>query len=399
MFLRHSQFTRLTILVVIALHGSAFACQYNVRDVGFVDLGGSSYVFKGIVDDGVEASFREAMATRARDAFLESNVRFEILEGDIPEAASRLPKPSAILMAPDGRTRAMALSTDLEALDLRLEKVLHSPLRDSLIDDLIAHYAVILVVNGPEEFDNELAQDAADGAVLHAKARMMMLPKEVKSPPIVRVLTQDEAKEEGLFLWSLGMEDPSDTQVVVLYGRGRVMGAPLRGLDIEEETLEIFLTIIGSDCECGLDRGWMQGPTFPAKWDMARTTQLTEALGFDPENPLIKAEMSSVLGKNAGSNSGPDSGLENLDEVLAGLATGYVEASVDFEAKAAESIVDPFNSSDNSESEVTKGSGLDESSVAAANTAPSPAVITFAALVAAGLIGGVLIAIVRRPKT
>ena len=390
---------RIIALIAIFAAGIAAACQYNVRDVGFVDLGGTSYTLYGIVDDSVPAEFRAYMEQSGRETFLESNVRFQFPDEDAPiDAAEKLPKPAAVLTTPDGRTRAIALSPTNESFDLRIQSIINSPLRESLIADLIEHYAVLLVVHGPEEFDNELAVDAADGARLHTTARMMMLPKEVKSPPIVRELTVEEAKAEDLFLWSLGMSDLSDTQVVVLYGRGRVMGAPLRGLDIEQKTLEIFLDIIGSDCECGLDRRWMQGPTFPAKWDSERTAVVAEAIGFDPENPMIKAEMSSVLGKNAGANKGPDDGLENLDDVLAGLAMGYVEASVDFEAEVGEASNEALEGSTTSEIKVEDNSNELEPAAPVAQSANKLLTMTMGGLVLIAFLGSLAVVILRRSQ-
>ena len=39
----------------------------------------------------------------------------------------------------------------------------------------------------------------------------------------------------------------------------------------------------------------MRGRMLPVKWDADRQTRLAKSLGFDPENPMIKLEVSRIL--------------------------------------------------------------------------------------------------------
>jgi hypothetical protein len=96
---------------------------------------------------------------------------------------------------------------------------------------------------------------------------------------------------------SLGIteEDANQTSVAIIYGRGRIMGPLSQGKQITERKLFNLLTVVGVDCECGLDNFWILGRMIPLQWESSVQTKLTQLLGFDVESPLVKAEMSQIL--------------------------------------------------------------------------------------------------------
>jgi hypothetical protein len=55
------------------------------------------------------------------------------------------------------------------------------------------------------------------------------------------------------------------------------------------------MRLIGMDCECGVDLSTMKGPPIPLKWDEETQDLASMALGFDPENPMVKLEVSQIL--------------------------------------------------------------------------------------------------------
>ena len=81
----------------------------------------------------------------------------------------------------------------------------------------------------------------------------------------------------------------------MLFGRGRRIGSVLSGQDITRENIFGLLAIIGADCECGLDKSIMLGKMIPLRWEKHVQTILVSSLGFDVENPMIKAEMGQIL--------------------------------------------------------------------------------------------------------
>ena len=136
---------------------------------------------------------------------------------------------------------------------------------------------------------------------------MDAMPKASGQPPTILELPFARRSEEKVLLWSLGIDqkDPQPS-AVVLYGRGRMMGTVLKGLDISDNKLDHYLSMIGLDCECGLDRRWMTGQRVPIRWDQNTQHQVAQALEFDPENPMVKMEISRILGKGPSGNTGFD---------------------------------------------------------------------------------------------
>ena len=86
---------------------------------------------------------------------------------------------------------------------------------------------------------------------------MDYLPKEIAKPPVYLVLKRSDFEKERILLWALGLNpaDITETHAVVLYGRLRKLGPVISGEDVNEQVLTNFLSVIGADCECGLDQG------------------------------------------------------------------------------------------------------------------------------------------------
>jgi len=118
-------------------------------------------------------------------------------------------------------------------------------------------------------------------------------------------------------------------QVVILYGRGRMIGPVLSGERLSQPSVSAILNTIGLNCECGLDRKWMQGVMVPLKWGRDRKQEIAKQLGFNPESPEIRIEMSQILAKGGvgqGINRSKIVG-DTLDELLTGYRTGNLAAN------------------------------------------------------------------------
>jgi hypothetical protein len=127
--------------------------------------------------------------------------------------------------------------------------------------------------------------------------------------------------------------------VAVLIGRGRRLGPTLKGDEITAGKLQQILAVAGQDCECDLDRSWMQGPMIPVRWGPERQQSAYNNLGFDPDNPLVKAEISRILarGKNPIRVNGTDSIGSDLDMLL----LGYSEEVLSFDESTIGSSLTP----------------------------------------------------------
>ena len=324
---------------------TSHACRYTVRDVGFADLGNERYTFFCFVDGQVSTERAKQLGQAAGALLGDSNVRFELVnlaKGDHPQA-KRLAKrelgvPAGLLLSPDGEL-AWSLTFPTVKPDNPewsfLASVVSSPTRDILLKKLIPAYAVILFVEGTDEAQTRRARAAVSDAIGAITPLMPQMPKPVDHPPGMVVVSAERIAEESVLMWSLGLdaEPVPEPQAVVLMGRGRRVGQPLRGGLITRTALQESLAVVGQDCECGLDRVWMQGERFPLSWGRTEKTAAYKELGFDPENPQVKAEISRIISR--GPNSRPSGATQTASSNFDQLALGYSEEIIEIETGPA----------------------------------------------------------------
>ena len=320
------------------------ACRYTVRDVGFADLCNEPYTFYCFVDDQVPGARVDQLGQAAAVLFGDANVQFQLVNlanGDHPQAkrlAKRTPGvPTGLLLSPDGElawpVNFPAAKPDNPEWDF-LSSVVSSPTRDELIEKLIPAYAVILFVEGTDAAQTKRARTAVDDAIKAITPLMPQMPKPVDHPPVVVVVPAKRVADESVLLWSLGLDAAPvpEPQAVVLMGRGRRVGQSLRGGLVTRSELQEAMAVVGQDCECGLDRVWMQGERFPLSWGRAERTAAYAELGFDPDNPQVKAEISRIISR--GPNSRP-SGMPSSNH-FEQLSLGYSEELIEFNIEPEE---------------------------------------------------------------
>ena len=317
------------------------ACQYNVRDVGFSDLGFHSYRLLLFTDEQVEQARLEEMEGLSLAQLLESNIRPETVRMDRPEDKDLfrfLPVdlgkalPALVLIAPDERVRLLASSERLNIEDNSfwdvLEGVRSSPAREALLDALVRSYCVLIMVEGLNDAENEEVHKILNETIEEAIHLMGHLPKSVAYPPRKITVERERLEEESLLLWSLGCLDFSPEEdrfpaVAVVYGRGRLLDSPLLGAQIGRGTLLRLMSFVGQDCECDLDRDWILGRSLPLAWTPEHRSHATKLLGFDPENPMVRAEMRRILSSGLASTRHLDASYEG--------AQGYTEVVIEWD--------------------------------------------------------------------
>ena len=333
----------ITILLICGLYYSpTLACRYNVRDIGFADLGSNSYYLFGYVNQDTPEQTVATFKQTVGRVLAESNVKFETV--NIAKQKDHLAMkyfdshkiksfPAGILVSSDERSIIIPISASKnfqKTLLASIETVVSSEKRSEIINQAIDNYGIILVIEGTNAQENNSIKQMAQRAIKTITGRMNSLPKPIAKPPVLLVLTQDSFSTEKVLLWSLGIDTENLTQphTVVLHGRGRMIGPILKGKEILEKKLTYILSAIGADCECGLDRKWMQGDMIPLVWNSEIQTRAAKILGFDPESPMIKMEMSRIIGRGQIRNNDPFKDLETF----VGATGGYRELVVSFES-------------------------------------------------------------------
>jgi hypothetical protein len=302
------------------------ACRYNVRDVGFVDLETEPYRLYGFVHSNTPADTVSLLQERSAAALRESNISVEIVNVDRQTnhpALKHLPAgsvdtlPVAVLVSPDGQSLPLALSAPgqslRETLTAALRELVSSPTREQTLRTVSQAFGAVLLIEGGNAMENGRARNAITNALGQIRTQMKGMPKTIAEPPAMIVLDMASYAREKILLWSLGLDTATKSQprAAVLYGKARWIGPLMKGEEITERNLTGILSIIGADCECGLDISWTQGTRLPVRWDETLQAQVAKALGFDPESPMVKTEVSRII-RRPGSSTATSSGYQEV---------------------------------------------------------------------------------------
>jgi len=234
--------------------------------------------------------------------------------------------PSAVLVSPDGQSLSVAVAEPnrpfRETLTSALEDILSSPKRKEILKQVIESYATVLLIEGPDDQENKKARQAISAAIEQVSAQMEFLPKPIANPPALVVMEQKSLRQEEILLWSLGLDansqggrlsaEVNQPHAAVFYGRARWIGPLFKGEQIDEYNLASVLFVVGADCECGFDYRWLQGTMLPARWGQKMQARVAENLGFDPENPMVKMEMSRIVGRGYSAYPGVPFGYQEF---------------------------------------------------------------------------------------
>ncbi len=328
----------------VLLSPVAQACRFNVREVGFVCFPEEAYYLYALVRDDTPAAQVTAIEEKAKSVLSKSNVIFELIRIDQEKehpALAHLPMqeiqsyPALVLVSPspENRMRILSIPQTAQPFSQRLQRVLEnlilSPKRQEILKHVAEVYGFVLLVQGRDPEQNQQAAKVVDEVIQEITEMLPNMPQPIyapaplqKGPQRIDISLQEAEKEKMLF-WSLDLSDrdPNVPHVVVLHGRGRMVGVPLAGAEIDAYTLGYFLSVIGADCECGLDRRWMQGRMIPLRWDQPVKARLAKALGYDPENPMIMMEVARIVHRGYYSGgftelpSGADSQIMGYQEI------------------------------------------------------------------------------------
>jgi hypothetical protein len=337
----HCSVIKLKRLAAVAVWSLAFgtclvdACQYNVREVGFIDVGIEPYRLIVYLPENIPASGVSGLNEAVALALAETNVRFEPVTAgaDANQPGMEFAKvhgishfPAAVLVSPDGQSMPVALSEKAaslaEAVPSALESILDSPTRRQILERSADSYGAVLLIEGPDPQRNGVARQTVSAAISQIGEQLESLPKPISKPPELVVLDQKSLAREQVLLWTLRLkaEDVNQPHVAVFYGRGRWIGPLLEGETLTSDNLTQLLSVVGADCECSLDHRWLQGTMLPARWDETLQQKVVQSIGFDPENPMTKMEMVSIVRRGTGGSDLPSVPFDYREILVGGDA-------------------------------------------------------------------------------
>jgi len=345
----------LTCFFISLFASLAQACRYNIRDVGFVDLGRNNYYLFGFVDSNTSEKFRLAFEKVTAAALPDSNVTAALIDVDKDtrhpaleyyRKANLNTYPAAVLISPRGKTKVISLSSPDKPLDKfiasAVDGIILSPIREQVLPRLLEVYAAVLLFETENDAENNAARAMTRAALEELRRAMEFLPKEVKNPPIMLSIPPESVAREEILLWSLDLdkEKLKTPCAVVLFGRGQQVGPVLAGLDLKQKYIFNVLSVVGADCECDLDRRWMQGIKVPHRWDKKLQSRVVKVLGFDPASPMVKTEINRIVGRGI---IFQDPELNLLSQNIPPL--GYQEIVIEFDEPSQPNL--PTEENDN----------------------------------------------------
>lgn len=302
---------------------AVLACRYSVRDTGFVDLGSGAYRLVLDIPAGVPNPIPAEFSVTATRVLEDSNIEWSIQQS----AGS---SDSAKLRLIDSGGRSLELSGDPktlanpESLLQWVQAAAVSPRREELLGEALQAYAVLVLVEGKDAAENDRVRRIAESASATIQRLMPSMPKPVDTPPRFLSIPLAQQAAESVLIWGLGFEPApaNEPRLAIVYGRGRRLGSTLEGPTITRTALQERLAMIGQDCECDLDRAWLKGPMLPGRWSRDLQQTASKLLGFDPENPMVRSEVSRIVLRGEG-----DHAKARKPTTVLGL--GYAEESID----------------------------------------------------------------------
>lgn len=344
------------ILAAVLAWGAAQtvrACAYNVRDLGFIDLESESYrmyVFAATSSPPADGVRLEQLAA---SVFADCNVEMETVNLDAaPQHSARkylsdmagLSRPVGVMVSPDGQRLVFQLpsigSGTANELVALLESVVTSPTRAALLRAVSRDFAAILLIEGSDTARNQRARSQVSQAIDAVKRQLPAMPKQAANAPAMIAIEKTNLERERILLWSLGLDPQpeSEPRAAVIYGRARWIGPLMKGQEITSLNLTRLISIVGADCECGFDVAWTLGTRLLVRWDQTTHAVATKTLGFDPENPVVKAEISRIVRRDSSSISTAGSRSDT--------ASGQPIAHVGFSAQQSNRLASDATSSE-----------------------------------------------------
>ncbi|MAT14083.1 MAG: hypothetical protein CMJ46_02295 [Planctomyces sp.] len=330
--------TAVALITIILCPLVVWACKYSVRDVGFVALDENHYELRLVVSSEMEEENLEALRSEFAPLLRDTNIQLNILKSDSPRLTSReIAQPvegdrAAAWMIDHFKPREEAAAAeaprelnfepvninDKSSLTSFLWEMADSDLRSQLITAALKSHSVLVIVEGSNVEHNQQATELAADARKEVATSLPDLPKPVDHPTEIISLKKENRAAERLLLWSWNI-DPDNidqTWLVPIFGRGRLLGEPLAVPGTSLTELSTILSYVGQDCECELDRSWMQGKMFPHRWDEAQEAIAAKALDFDPGSPLVKSEITRILARGPNGRRNLNVGVESEGDLL-----------------------------------------------------------------------------------
>ena len=283
--------------VLMADRGSE-VCRYTVRDIGFLlrdpDPATTLVLRPAAGDREGDSDDAVRLTLRARDAGLAVDLLAPV--DALPETAflRHAGRPDLVLHE---RLRPVGAESLPAATEHALAAAWDSPLTRTLVDEALDTFAFVLMVESDDGEANGEVHGLVDEAVARLGDLEEHLPRPIDRPTRTLVIDAERRDAERLLLWGLGVDSFAEPTVAVVYGRAKLAGPVLSGEALTRTELVTQLALIGESCECETNRAWASEPHLPLEWTQEQRERASSQLGFEPESPMVQAEVARILAK------------------------------------------------------------------------------------------------------
>ncbi|MFK7736922.1 MAG: hypothetical protein AB8B50_12880 [Pirellulaceae bacterium] len=289
----------------------AIACDYTVRDIGFVAFDESD--FSLIVTGPKDLELDATAMRRIKDlgVQLERRARPDLSAWDI-QILDR--EGSHLQLARTAANDSLPNIVDL------LNDKLQTPRMQEIQEGVLGTFAQIVFFSGEDIRGLEIARKAAKAV----RDLEPMLPRPVSLPVRLLEIDVEERSRERVLMWAAGLDalPAEESAMVVLYGRGRLAGPAMAGDEIQLDEALRQLALVGESCECDTSRDWTKLRRLPLLWTTESSENASRMLGFDISDPSVLAEVKDVLSRG---RRGDETGWPDR---LARIVEGYFEGSI-----------------------------------------------------------------------
>ncbi len=277
------------LLVLWIFAGPLHACRFTIREIGYTPLQLQTYVMELEVDTVKRKDLFNNFVRVAKDKAGTTNIRYRIYQ--------RPGLKNGILSLKN--TQGLTIASEKISLPgetgFFYEKMLFSPLQRTLEQQTGNVFAFVVCFY---ETDNRVTDRKVEDALEQFRKLAPTLDKSVSEEIMKIIVPASRRTEEEVVMRAAGI-DPAEKEpvVMILYGRGRLVAAPLTGKEITVDHLLNQLVMLGTDCECGIDLSPLLKRAIPLQWTKEMGQRVADMLGFDVGNPMILTEMGKILSK------------------------------------------------------------------------------------------------------
>jgi hypothetical protein len=293
---------------------AALACDYTVRDIGFVEFSPPKLrmvlLFQDRVGDARLRELQGALSQQILEGECHSwNLHFQagalanLAEPTEEQRRWALDSPrdwSLWMVRDDGATRLLeegSLPESMLKWSTLLSQHLERPLLLEYRQRALESFAQSVLFEGSDAAANKRAEEAIVGASTALNRAASLLPRPIAGKVQNLRVRFAERADYATLLWLCYIDDTANELpfVCTLYGRGRLAGPVLTGDPIPVESLLSQLVLVGQSCECGTERNWVQYPRLPLDWPEPIESDMAHYLGFDPGNAVVIEEVKRII--------------------------------------------------------------------------------------------------------